>query len=78
MPHSNTGPEDSDPVPPRSPRPPVQTRDVREWAWTHGYVDLPARGRVPAEVLDAYLEQLDACPASTAPPPGTEQAPDAR
>uniref|UniRef100_A0AAU2VRK1 Lsr2 family protein n=1 Tax=Streptomyces sp. NBC_00008 TaxID=2903610 RepID=A0AAU2VRK1_9ACTN len=30
-----------------------RTQDVRTWARAHGY-DLPERGRVPADIIDAW------------------------
>ncbi|UKY54915.1 Lsr2 family DNA-binding protein [Streptomyces inhibens] len=32
---------------------PVQSQDIREWAWRNGY-DAPERGRIPAAVRKAY------------------------
>lgn len=32
---------------------PVQSQDIREWAWRNGY-DVPERGRIPAAVRKAY------------------------
>ena len=29
-------------------------KEVREWAKQNGFPDLPDRGRIPAEVMDAY------------------------
>ncbi|MFF0449824.1 histone-like nucleoid-structuring protein Lsr2 [Streptomyces sp. NPDC004609] len=41
-------------TPPQPPaRPPASTAAVREWARANGY-DLPARGRIPAEILEAW------------------------
>ncbi|MFG2815846.1 histone-like nucleoid-structuring protein Lsr2 [Streptomyces sp. NPDC048410] len=37
-------------------RPSVSTRTIRDWANANGY-DLPERGRIPSEIIDAWKQQ---------------------
>ncbi|MGW3208390.1 Lsr2 family DNA-binding protein [Streptomyces sp. NPDC001135] len=51
-------PQVSAPAPIATPLP-TDTNVIREWARANGY-DLPPRGRVPAAVIDAWIEANDA------------------
>ncbi|MGH3118185.1 MAG: Lsr2 family DNA-binding protein [Streptomyces sp.] len=34
----------------------IDSQAIREWAWQHGYDDLPPRGRIPVEIRRAFDE----------------------
>lgn len=51
------GPSEPIPAPdPREPREPSNAPAIRAWARENGY-DIPAKGRLPAEVIERYLRE---------------------